>query len=61
MNNQISGLNMLKEACVKRPLNDQKRSQTNYLTYLDTMQENLNKNIQANVFPYWRNHPSLKG
>jgi hypothetical protein len=25
------------------------------------MQENLNKNIQNNVFPYWRNQPSLKG
>jgi hypothetical protein len=25
------------------------------------MQENLNKNIQSNVFPHWRNHNSLKG
>ena len=25
------------------------------------MQETLNKNIQDNVFPHWRQHPSLKG
>ena len=25
------------------------------------MQESLNKNIQENIFPHWRNHQSLKG
>jgi hypothetical protein len=25
------------------------------------MQERLNKNIQQNIFPYWRSHQSLKG
>ena len=25
------------------------------------MQESLNKEIQQSVFPYWRNHQSLKG
>jgi len=29
--------------------------------YYDKMQETLNKNIQDNVFPHWRQHPSLKG
>ena len=33
----------------------------NYLTYLDGMQESLNKNIHENIEPYWRNHQSLKG
>ena len=28
---------------------------------MDSMQENLNKEILNNVFPYWRNHASLKG
>lgn len=51
----------MKEALSRRSNEPQRRSQTNYLTYLDTMQENLNKNIQNNVFPYWRNQPSLKG
>jgi len=55
------GGSMLKEACGRRPLDEKQRQQNNYLNYLDTMQENLNKNIQSNVFPYWRNHNSLKG
>ena len=38
-----------------------KRGQSNYTKYLDGMQESLNKNIQENIFPYWRNHNSLKG
>ena len=25
------------------------------------MQESLNKDVQENIFPYWRNHNSLKG
>ena len=52
---------MLKEACQRRPLDSMRRQQANYLVYLDSMQESLNKNIQANVFPHWRNHQSLKG
>lgn len=39
------GSQMLKEAINRKPLEDQKRSQANYFTYLDSMQENLNKNI----------------
>ena len=55
------GGSMLKEACQRRPLDSMRRQQANYLVYLDSMQESLNKNIQANVFPHWRNHQSLKG
>ena len=25
------------------------------------MSEALNKNMEKNIFPYWRNHASLKG
>ncbi len=39
------GSQMLKEAFSRRPVGEQRRQQANYLTYLDTMQENLNKNI----------------
>ena len=53
--------NLLKEACQRRPLGTMKRGQSNYTKYLDSMQESLNKNIQENIFPYWRNHNSLKG
>jgi len=28
---------------------------------MDKMNEALNKNIEKNIFPYWRNHQSLKG
>jgi hypothetical protein len=28
---------------------------------MDKMDEALNKNIEKNIFPYWRNHQSLKG
>jgi len=30
-----------------------KRKDVNYLNYLDTMQESINKNIQDNIFPHW--------
>ena len=32
-----------------------------YYDYLDKMHEPLNKNIEENIFPHWRQHPSLKG
>jgi hypothetical protein len=51
----------LKDACQRRPTDNQTTRSANYLTYLDTMNENLNKNIEQNVFPHWRNHNSLKG
>lgn len=57
----FGGGSQLKEACQRRPLDEYKRSKSNHFRYLDSMQENLNKNIQANVFPHWRNHNSLKG
>lgn len=28
---------------------------------MDKMSEALNKNMEKNIFPYWRNHASLKG
>ena len=40
-----SGGSMLKEAINRRNLNQMKRGQANYLRYLDSMQESLNKNI----------------
>ena len=52
---------LLKEACRRRPLATMKRGQANYTKYLDGMQESLNKNIEDNIFPHWRNHNSLKG
>lgn len=33
----------------------------NYQKYMDKMDEALNKNVEKNIFPYWRNHQSLKG
>lgn len=39
------GGNMMKEACQRRPLDEGRRSKTNHFRYLDSMQENLNKNI----------------
>ena len=51
----------LKDACQRRPTDNKTTRSANYLTYLDTMNENLNKNIEQNVFPHWRNHNSLKG
>ena len=44
-----------------RPLTNSKRGPQNYQKYMDTMNEALNKNIEKNIFPYWRNHQSLKG
>ena len=38
-----------------------KRKQFLMQKYKDTMTESLNKNIQENIFPHWRNHRSLKG
>lgn len=29
--------------------------------YLDKMSEALNKNMEKNIFPNWRNHQSMKG
>ena len=29
--------------------------------YMDKMSEALNKNIEKNIFPHWRNHKSIKG
>lgn len=45
----------------RRPLAMQKRLNQNYQRYMDKMNEALNKNIDKNIFPYWRNHQSLKG
>lgn len=54
-----SGLSGLKDAC--KAVTARRTKENNYLEYLDKMQETLNKNIQDNVFPNWRQHPSLKG
>ena len=53
------GKSGIKEACQRR--NPLKRNQINYQKQLDSMQESLNKDVQENIFPYWRNHNSLKG
>lgn len=45
----------------RRPLAMQRRQNQNYQRYMDKMNEALNKNIEKNIFPYWRNHQSLKG
>ena len=55
------GSSSLKEAIQRRERGGYKRTVVSKLEYMDTMQESLNKEIQASVFPYWRNHPSLKG
>lgn len=49
----------LKEACIKRPpANYKKQLET---LYLGKMESALNVNMNANVFPHWRSHASLKG
>ena len=58
---QTSGISHLKEAISRREKSQYKRVQANKLMYMDSMQESLNKEIQQSIFPYWRNHPSLKG
>ena len=55
------GAMSLKEACLRKPIEKMPRSQANYLSYIDSMQESLNKEISDNIAPYWRNHHSLKG
>lgn len=55
------GAMSLKEACTRKPVDKLPHKQVNYLNFLDTMQESINKNVQDNVFPHWRNHQSLKG
>ena len=57
-NNRSSSL---KEAIARRERSQYKRVAANKLEYMDGMQASLNKEIQASVFPYWRNHNSLKG
>ena len=39
------GAQSLKEACMRKAGTDMKRKDVNYLNYLDTMQESINKNI----------------
>lgn len=51
---------MMKEACLKMNASARKKEE-DFFEYMDKMQETLNKNIQDNVFPNWRQHPSLKG
>lgn len=51
----------LKDACQRSPAGNKKGDGMQYLEYLDKMQENLNRNINDNMFPHWRQHPSLKG
>ena len=51
----------LKAAIERRERANYKKMQANKFEYMDSMQESLNKEIQQSVFPYWRNHNSLKG
>lgn len=39
------GAMSLKEACKRKPVEKMPRAQTNYLNYIDSMQESLNKEI----------------
>lgn len=52
---------MLKEACLRGKWSDMSQQQKDKFKEIDNMQMRLNKNIQENIFPYWRNHQSLKG
>ena len=38
-----------------------KKVPVQYQQYLDKMSEALNKNMEKNIFPHWRNHQSMKG
>ncbi len=51
----------LKEALMRHEKKKTSRIKANKLEYMDGMQESLNKEIQASINPYWRNHASLKG
>jgi hypothetical protein len=33
-----------------------RKSEANYVAYIDSMQSALNKNMMENVLPNWRNH-----
>lgn len=33
-----------------------KKNGQNYNKYMDKMNEALNRNIEKNIFPHWRNH-----
>ena len=55
------GASSLKEAIARREKATYKRAKVNEYEYMDGMAESLNKEIKANVDPYWRNHASLKG
>jgi hypothetical protein len=38
-----------------------KKVPAEYQRYMDKMSEALNKNMEKNIFPHWRNHQSMKG
>ena len=38
-----------------------KKVPVEYQRYMDKMSEALNKNMEKNIFPHWRNHQSMKG
>jgi antitoxin component of MazEF toxin-antitoxin module len=46
---------------MKDAIRTRSEKRRNHFEYLDKMEETLNKNIQENVFPHWRQHGSLKG
>jgi hypothetical protein len=43
------------------PSKQAKKNPVQYQRYLDKMSEALNKNMEKNIFPHWRNHQSMKG
>ncbi len=49
----LNGSSTLKEACAQRGM---RKSEANYVTYIDSMQSAINKNMMENVLPNWRNH-----
>jgi len=38
------------------PSKQVKKNTVQYQRYLDKMSEALNKNMEKNIFPHWRNH-----
>ena len=46
---------------VTSPSKQVKKVSVQYQRYLDKMSEALNKNMEKNIFPHWRNHQSMKG
>lgn len=56
MGGQGAFMNQRESMSQRRPMAANKKLGQNYQRYMDKMTEALNKNIEKNIFPYWRNH-----